>query len=211
MGLSDALGFMNEPIPSFYFEVVISDLPDVGGGDFLSSMLQKGMEMVTSAILGDEASNSASFESVSGLKLSFATTPISEGGWSTPRPSFDKVENGEVELKRYLRPKHLGIGSFSLDPFTDWCQDTMETVKKWDKQVKKKNITILIYHPALKSPLPSGIGPSSVPVAGFALLEAFPTEWGISDLTSTNDSDPIKETIKLKFTEIKRLKIPFPF
>jgi hypothetical protein len=66
---------------------------------------------------------------------------------------------------------------------------------------------ICIYHPMIQSPIPGGIGPSSFPVAGFLVHEAFPTSWGISDLSSSGGDTPIKETIKFKYTEIERLKI----
>jgi hypothetical protein len=137
--------------------------------------------------------------------MSFATTPINEAGWSTPRPSFDKINNEELVLQRYLRPRHIGLGSFSLDPTSQWCQSTMESAKTWEAKIDVKNIMICIYHPMIQNPLP--VGPSSFPVAGFLVHEAFPTSWGISDLSSTASDAPIKETIKFKYTEIERLKI----
>lgn len=195
--LSTISGFMNEPIPSFFFEVFIYDRPSSVLGS-LSATASLAMQMLDPV--------ATAFSDVSGLDMSFATTPINEAGWSTPRPSFDKINNEELVLQRYLRPRHIGIGTFSLDPTSEWCQNTMASAKTWSEKIVVKNIMICIYHPMIQSPLP-GFGPASFPVAGFLVHEAFPTSWGISDLSSTGGDAPIKETIKFKYTEIERLKI----
>ncbi|MFT5646111.1 MAG: hypothetical protein ACI976_000789 [Aureispira sp.] len=194
--LSTISGFMNEPIPSFFFEVFVYDIPAPGSISLsvTASLAMQVLDPVATA-----------FSDISGLDMSFATTPINEAGWSTPRPSFDKINNEELVLQRYLRPRHIGLGSFSLDPTSEWCQNTMQSAKTWSETIKVKNIMICIYHPMIQNPLP--IGPSSFPVAGFLVHEAFPTSWGISDLSSTAGDTPIKETIKFKYTEIERLKV----
>jgi len=194
--LSTISGFMNEPIPSFFFEVFVYDIPTPGGPTLsvTASLAMQALDPVATA-----------FSDISGLDMSFATTPINEAGWSTPRPSFDKINNEELVLQRYLRPRHIGLGSFSLDPTSEWCQNTMQSAKTWSEKIEVKNIMICIYHPMIQNPLP--IGPSSFPVAGFLIHEAFPTSWGISDLSSTAGDTPIKETIKFKYTEIERLKV----
>jgi hypothetical protein len=187
---------MNEPIPSFFFEVFVYDIPTAGAPSLsvTASLAMQALDPVATA-----------FSDISGLDMSFATTSINEAGWSTPRPSFDKINNEELVLQRYLRPRHIGLGSFSLDPTSEWCQNTMQSAKTWSEKIVVKNIMICIYHPMIQNPLP--IGPSSFPVAGFLIHEAFPTSWGISDLSSTAGDAPIKETIKFKYTEIERLKV----
>ncbi|WMX14630.1 MULTISPECIES: phage tail protein [unclassified Aureispira] len=196
--LSNIVGFMNEPIPSFFFEVLFFERSD--------SFSFKTMSISASLALQALDPMATAFSDVQGLKMSFATTPLNEAGWSTPRPSFDKIDNDELVLQRYLRPRHIGVMGFSLDPTSEWCQKTMSSAKTWEEKIEVKDIMICIYHPMIQNPLP--IGPSSFPVAGFLIHEAFPTSWEISDLSSTSGDAPIKETIKFKYTEIERLEIP---
>ncbi|MFK7796266.1 MAG: hypothetical protein AB8E82_02355 [Aureispira sp.] len=190
---------MNEPIPSFFFEVLFLEAFDPDAPFAMTSatasLAMQALDPVATA-----------FADVQGLTVSFKTSEVREAGWSSPRPTFDAVNNDELTLVRYLRPRHIGVMGFALDPISGWCQETMSTVKKWNKQVLKKDILVFIYHPMIQNPLP--VGPSSFPVAGFMLQEAFPTSWGISDLSSTAGDAPIKETIKFKYTEIQRLAIP---
>lgn len=192
--LGDIVGFMNEPIPSFFFEVQVLDKFDMSN------------PLAIAGAVADLATGGGAFQSISGLEVAFSVDYINEAGWSTPRPTFSKMNNSEVTLVRYLKPKHIGIMGFSLDAFSGWCQETMTAAKKWEEQITTKDVLIFVYHPSIKNPLP--IGPASFPVAGFLLQEAFPTKWSISDLDSLNDSDPVKETIGLSFTEIQRLAVP---
>ena len=192
--LGDIAGFMNEPIPSFYFEVTL-----LASGDFSEkAALSMGMQM-----LDDDAS---AFHQVTGLKMSYSTESWNEAGWAVPRASFEKINSEPVTLVRYLRLRHIGVSGFAADPFSGWCQETTHATKTWKHAIQKKDVIIQIYHPSIKNPLP--VGPSSFPVAGFLLLDAYPVEWSISDLDSTNDSDPIKETIALQYTEMQRLAVP---
>ena len=195
--LSTISGFMNEPIPSFFFEVLFFERTD--------SLIPKSMSISASLAMQADPMATA-FTDVGGLNMSFDTIALNEAGWSTPRPSFDKIKNEELTLQRYLRPRHIGVMGFSLDPTSEWCQKTMTSAKTWEEKIEVKDIMICIYHPMIQNPLP--VGPSSFPVAGFLIHEAFPTSWGISDLSSTAGDVPIKETIKFGYTEIERLKIP---
>ncbi len=204
MGLfGNIMGFLEEPVPSFYFEVEVQERLDSASG--IASTV---MGAVSSLILGDSApsSNANSYQSVEGLGISFSTGTINEAGWSSPRPTFDKMNNDELTLVRYLRPKHMGIMGFSLDPMSDWCKKTMDSAKRWHESIETKDVMIYIYHPAIKNPLP--VGPSSFPVAGFLAQEAYPIKWAISGLDSMNESEPIKETIVLRYTEMQRLEVP---
>lgn len=195
--LSNIVGFMNEPIPSFFFEVLFIPKFDSTFGlmSATASLAIQALDPVATA-----------FSEVQGLNLSFSTTAINEAGWSTPRPSFDKIANEELTLVRYLRPRHIGVMGFSMDPVSGWCQEAFQAAKTWESQIELKDILVFVYHPMIQNPLP--FGPSSFPVAGFLIQEAFPTSWGISDLSSTERNAPIKETIKFKYTEIQRLAIP---
>ena len=199
MGLSNIIGFMNEPIPKFFFEVLFIDKFDFTSPlsmiSATASLAMQAMDPVATA-----------FSSVQGLKVAFETTPISEAGWSTPRPTFDKMVNDKLTLVRYLRPRHIGVMGFSMDPVSGWCQDTMQAAKTWEKAIYKKDILVFIYHPMIQNPLP--VGPASFPVAGFMLQDAFPMEWGVEDLDSTAGDSPLKETIVFGYTEIKRMAIP---
>jgi len=192
--LGDIVGFMDEPIPSFFFDVLVLEEFDIDNPLGMASAV------------ADLATGGSGFQSISGLELSFSTGTHQEAGWSTPRPLFEKMNNSEVTMIRYLRPRHVGVMGFSFDSFSGWCQDTFSSAKTWESPVVTKDILIFVYHPSIKNPLP--VGPASFPVAGFLLQEAYPTKWSISDLDSLNDSDPIKETIGFQFTEIQRLAVP---
>ncbi len=177
MGIMD---FIDEPIPSYYFEVSFIDSnPGV-------------MAMVSNIVQMFDSSTNA-FQAVSGLKMSYSTEKFNEAGWAVPRATFTKVEAEPVVLTRYLRLRYM----LPLDPLSDWCKETMTSTKIWDQRIKKKDVIISIYHP---------LGPSKMPVAGFLLLDAYPTAWSITDLDSVNDSEPIKEIVSLEYTEMKRMK-----
>ena len=195
------VGFMNEPIPSFFFDVLFLD------DNFDPSNPLASKSALASLALQALDPIAAAFSEVSGLEMAFSTETVNEAGWSLPRDSFDKMTSSELELKRYLRPRHIGVMGFSLDPVSSWCQKTFESAKTWAKAITKKDILIFIYHPMVKNPLP--IGPSALfPVAGFLVKEAFPVKWTVSPLNSTDDSQAITETISFKYTELTRLAIP---
>ena len=199
----DALGnianFLNEPMPSFFFEAVVLEKFDVS--DPLA------MAKATTALAAQALDPTATaFTEINGLEIGLEVGSINEAGWSTPRPVFDKITTGTLEMKRYLRPRHVGVMGFSADPFTGWCQDTVKAAKTWQTAIVPKDVLVFIYHPMIKNPLP--VGPSSFPVAGFIAQEAFPVKWSVSGLSSTNESEPIIETIELKYTELQRLAVP---
>lgn len=197
--LGNIVGFMNEPIPSFFFEALVLESFDTS--DPLA------MAKATTALAAQALDPIATaFSEISGLEIALSTGVINEAGWSTPRPVFEKMNTSALVMKRYLRPHHVGIMGFSLDPFSGWCQDTIKAAKTWETAIVPKDILIFIYHPMIKNPLP--VGPSSFPVAGFLAQEAFPTKWSISDLNSTEEGQPIVETIELQYTELQRLAVP---
>jgi hypothetical protein len=195
--LSNIAGFMNEPIPSFFFEVLFLEEFDMAN----PLAMKKATASLAVQVLDPI---SAAFTEVSGLEIALNVEELNEAGWSTPRPHFSKMSNSALTLKRYLRPRHIGIMGFSLDPVSGWCQETVKAAKTWESKVVTKDILIFIYHPMIKIPI---IG-SSVPVAGFLVQSAFPTKWAVSDLSSTEEGQPIIETIEFKYTELHRLEVP---
>lgn len=198
--LGSIVEFMNEPIPSFFFEVLFLE-------DRFDPSNPMAMMSATASLAAQVLDPTAcAFMEVSGLEIALNTTEYNEGGWSTPRPMFDKMSTSSITLKRYLRPRHVGIMGFSADPVSGWCQDTVQAAKKWDKKIYTKDMMIFIYHPMIQNPLP--IGPASFPIAGFLVLEAFPVKWSISDLSSTEEAQPVVETIEFKCTELQRLAVP---
>ena len=204
MDLLGALGpvgdFLNEPIPSFFFELLFLEDPFDSKDPF--AMTAAMADLAVQAM----DSGAIAFSEVDGLELSYGTSEYNEAGWSTPRKMFTNVSTSALTVKRYLKPRHIAVMGMSLDPVTGWCQDTLKAVKNWEEKVRTKDILIFIYHPLLKNPLP--IGPSALPLAGFLVQEAYPTKWGISALNSTDDSAPILETIEFQYTEIQRLAVP---
>jgi len=197
--LGNIIGFMNEPIPSFYFEVLFLDEFDMSD----PFAMTKATASLAIQMLDPVA---CAFSEVSGLEIALNVEELNEAGWSTPRPAFTKMSNSALTLKRYLRPRHIGVMGFSLDPVSGWCQETVAAAKTWETKVVTKDILVFIYHPMIQNPLP--VGPSSFPVAGFLAQSAFPTKWAISDLSSTEEGQPVVETIEFKFTELQRLAIP---
>jgi hypothetical protein len=198
--LGGIISFMNEPIPSFFFEVLILD--DPFDADNPMAMMSATASLAVQAL----DPTACAFTEVSGLEIVLNTNDYPEGGWSTPRPQFKDISTSTLTLKRYLRPRHVGIMGFSFDPISGWCQDTVQAAKKWEKKIKPKDMMIFVYHPMIQNPLP--VGPASFPIAGFLVQEAFPVKWGISDLSSTEEAQPIVETIDFKYTELQRLAIP---
>ncbi len=203
--LGDVVGFMNEPIPSFFFEVLVLENPIKKDAEGKINKLEmaKASAALAAQVLDPGAT---AFQQVSGLGITLETETFNEAGWSTPRNIFKNMKNDQVTLTRYLRPRHVGVMGFSADAFSGWCQDTVKAAKTWESQITPKDVMIFIYHPMIKNPLP--VGPASFPVAGFLLQEAYPVEWSISELDSMNENEPIKETIALKFTELQRLAVP---
>jgi len=200
MSFSDMLGFFNEPIPSFFFEVMfIADKFDPTDPFAMPSAMA---DLAVQAL--DPGANA--FKSVSGMEIAFSMESINQGGWSTPTQTFGKMNNAEITLTRYLRPRHIGIAGFALDPISGWAQDTVQAAKTWSKRMYTKDVLILIYSPLIKNPLP--VGPQSFPISGFLVQQAIPSKWSVSDLDSLNVNDPIVETIGLQCTEIQRLAIP---
>ncbi len=191
--------FLNEPIPSFFFEMLFLEKFDP------SDPLAMAGAVADLAIQALD-SGAVAFSEIDGLEISYGTSEYNEAGWSTPRKMFDKVSTSALTVKRYLKPRHIGVMGFSLDPVSGWCQDTIQAVKLWEKPVTTKDILIFVYHPLLKNQVP--IGPAALPIAGFLVQEAYPTKWGISALNSTDDSAPIVETIEFQYTEIQRLAVP---
>lgn len=197
--LKNITKFLNEPIPSFFFEVLFLERFDLSNPlamvSATASLAVQALDPVATA-----------FSEIDGLEIALNTEDHQEGGWSVPRPMFTNVTASSITLKRYLRPRHIGVMGFSLDPVSGWCQDTVRSTKIWHQKIITKDILIFIYHPMIQNPLP--VGPSSFPIAGFMAQEAFPVKWGISSLSSTNDGEPIVETIEFKYTELQRLAIP---
>ena len=197
--LGSIVGFLNEPVPNYFFEVMFLDDPfDKDDMFAMTSALASLAIQVLDPV-------SCAFTSVNGLEIAMDTEDFSEAGWSTPRPSFKNMVNSPIVLERYLRPRHIGVMGFSLDPVSGWCQDTVQAAKTWEKRMYTKDIMIFVYHPMIQNPLP--VGPAAFPIAGFIAQEAFPVKWSISQLNSTQE-EAIIETIEFKFTELQRLAIP---
>lgn len=194
--VKNALTFVNEPVPKFFFEVLFIDRSEGAGGM---------LGMAKTALSALNSGNNGAFSDIDGLNVSFSTTPVNEAGWSSPRPTFDRMVNEKLTLTRYVRPRHV-----ISDLMTTWCSETMDAVKTWNARVTKKDVIINIYHPMLKFPASFPVGPSGVPIAAFNIIEAFPVTWKVDALSSTDSGSPLKETIELGYTEIKRLGNAFP-
>lgn len=191
--LQNVISFLNDPVPNFFFGVLVVDNPLASATSAVGMISQ--LDPVASA-----------FTEVSGLELGMNTDEIQEGGNQIPLRFPKGVKADTLKLKRYLRPRHIAVAGFSLDPLTGWSQEVFEAAKKWEKEIPVKDLIIVIYHPQIKNPLP--VGPSAFPIAGYLVLRAYPIRWATSDLNSTSDSEPITEEFEFSYEEIQRLAIP---
>ena len=198
--LSAIVDFLNEPIPSYFFEVMFLEDPFDAQDPFA---MTTAIASLAIQVLDPVA---CAFTEVDGMEINLDTDVVNEAGWSSPRPTFKSMSYSDITLKRFLRPRHIGVMGFALDPVSGWCQDTIQAAKTWEKKILTKDIMIFIYHPMIQNPLP--IGPAAFPIAGFIVQEAFPCKWSLSTLSSTEDSSPVIETVSFKFTELQRLAIP---
>lgn len=192
--LTSIMDFLNDPVPNFFFGVFVLDDP---------------LASATSAVgmISQLDPTATAFTEISGLEIGMEVgTTVNEGGNSIPIRLPDRIKTDILTLKRYLRPRHIAIGGFSLDPLTGWAQEVFTAAKSWEDQIQPKDLIIVIYHPQIKNPLP--VGPAAFPIAGYLVLRAYPTKWGTSDLNSTSDSEAIVETFEFSYEEIQRLAIP---
>jgi phage tail-like protein len=187
--------FLDDPVPNFYFGVIIVDNPLAGNGPLGAAQIV-GMLSQLDPI-------ASAFTEVSGLSLEIDTDSVNEAANSIAIPLPKSVKNDTLVLKRYVRPRHIGVGGFSADPLTGWCQDTFEAAKQWKKSIKPKDVMIMVLHPHLKNiPLLN-----MIPVAGYLAKNAYPTKWEMDSLNSTSN-DALQETIELKYRELQRLAVP---
>ncbi|MCH2042870.1 MAG: phage tail protein [Saprospiraceae bacterium] len=196
--------FINDPIPSFYFGVSIVDsTPE----SFLGAIGGAGASSVIQAL--DPVATA--FTEVSGLEMGLDSGSVTweEGGNSVPIKLPGRLKNDVITLKRYLRPRHIAVGGFSLDPLTGWASETFERARYWSDKLVVKDLYIVVYHPQVKNPIP--VGPSALPIAGYHVQGAYPTKWSMSDLSSTNESDPITETFEFTYQDMDRIKVDLPF
>lgn len=187
--------FLDDPVPNFYFGVMVLDNP-FGGGALGAAKSIMGMVSQLDPI-------ASAFTEVGGLSMEIETTPFNEAANSIAIPLPTSVKNDTLTLKRYVRPRHIGVGGFSADPMTGWCQETFEAAKQWKKSIQPKDVMIMVLHPHLKNiPLLN-----MVPVAGYLAKNAYPVKWEMGDLSSTSN-DALQETIELKYRELQRLAVP---
>lgn len=193
--LSNIIGFLNDPVPNFFFGVFVLDNPLASATSAVGMISQ--LDPIASA-----------FTEVSGLELSLdnAATTVSEGGNQIPIRLPGRIKTETLTLKRYLRPRHIAIGGFSLDPLTGWAQEVFSAAKTWEDKIVVKDLIIVVYHPQIKNPLP--IGPSAFPIAGYLVLRAYPMKWATGDLSSTSENEPVTETFEFSYEEMQRLAIP---
>jgi hypothetical protein len=189
--------FVDEPIPSFFFGAFFMDASPADG---IMGAAQKA-----TALLSQLDPTAGAFTEITGLTVGIEEDSKFDGGSNFNITLPKNLKTEKLTLKRYLRPRHVGVMGFSADPLTGWCQETMQTYKSWTKQLKLKHVLIIVYHPQIKNPLP--IGPSAFPIAGFIAEEAYPVSWDISDLGSTSE-EPIQETITLAYKRMYRLSVP---
>jgi phage tail-like protein len=192
--LKNIIGFLNDPVPNFFFGVLVVDNPMASAKAAVGMISQ--LDPIASA-----------FTEVSGLEVGMdLESNISEGGNQIPIRLPGRIKADTLKLKRYLRPRHIAVGGFSLDPLTGWSQDVFTSAKTWADPIEVKDLIIVIYHPQIKNPLP--IGPSAFPIAGYLVLRAYPVRWATGDLNSTSDSEPVTEEFEFSYEEIQRLAIP---
>ena len=204
--ITNALRFVNEPVPSFFFGVFLVDA-NVTSLGVTADAAATAQRYASSAIgiLSQADPIAAAYTEVTGLSVGADEESKFDGGSNLNIVLPKGLKTDKLTLKRYLRPRHMAVGGFSLDPITGWCQQTMDIYKKWHRKIVLKHVMVVIYHPQLKNPLP--VGPSAFPIAGYMAEEAYPLSWYISDLGSMTE-EPIVETIELSYKRLYRLSLP---
>ena len=151
---------------------------------------------VTIQELNDPSSVAGAFTEISGLEIGLDSGAITweEGGNSVPVKLPGRLKNDAVTLKRYLRKVTFGFG----DPLTGWVQETFRSAHTWTTLIKVKNIIIDVYYPQKGRALI---------IAQYNVIGAYPTKWTMSDLSSTNESDPITETFEFAYRDIERVSV----
>ncbi|MCE4564714.1 phage tail protein [Maribellus sp. CM-23] len=120
----------------------------------------------------------ASFQEVSGLKVTLDTIPKKEGGdnhFVHHLPVQPKYEN--LVLKRCL------LANSGLD---DWCRKAIE-----DFKFSPKDITLSL------------LGSDGTPLASWRIMRAYPISWELGTLNSTSNQLAI-ESITLKYRQFKK-------
>ncbi len=126
----------------------------------------------------------SSFKEVSGLEMNIETEPIPEGGvnnyvWKVPKPTT----YSNLILKR-------GVSS-ELSLISIWVKSTMGGVVS--DTISPITVIVLL------------MNENSIPLSGWACMNAFPVKWKISDFDSMSNEVVIEE---LEFSYTHFIEIP---
>lgn len=146
-------------------------------GFYFSVRFVGGLATVASA-------TDTSFKEVSGLEMKVETEPITEGGvnnyvWKTPKPTT----YSNLVLKR-------GVSS-QVSLISTWVKSTMGNVLS--STISPITVIILL------------MNEQSIPLSGWACMNAFPVKWKISDFDSMKNEVLIEE---IEFTYTYFIEIP---
>lgn len=125
-----------------------------------------------------------SFKEVSGLEMKVETETINEGGvnnyaWKVPKPTT----YSNLVLKRGVSPQ--------LSIISTWVKSTMGSVLS--STISPITVIVLL------------MNEQSIPLSGWACMNAFPVKWKISDFDSMKNEIVIEE---LEFTYTYFIEIP---
>lgn len=126
----------------------------------------------------------SSFKEVSGLEMKVETETITEGGvnnyvWKTPQPTT----YANLVLKR-------GVSS-QVSLISTWVKSSMGSV--FSSTLSPITVIVLL------------MNENSIPLSGWACVNAFPVKWKISDFDSMKNEVAIEE---LEFTYTHFIEIP---
>lgn len=126
----------------------------------------------------------SSFKEVSGLEMNVDTEPITEGGvnnyvWKVPKPTT----YSNLVLKR-------GVSS-ELSLISIWVKSTMGSVVS--STISPITVIVLL------------MNENSIPLSGWACMNAFPVKWKISDFDSMSNEVVIEE---IEFSYTHFIEIP---
>jgi phage tail-like protein len=196
--ISNMMGVIREPIPSFFFEVVVVDPDPASFLDGAAAIAQATAQALDPTL--------SAFSEISGIVIGTETDTIVSGGENIPTSVPTKTKNGTLTLKRYVRPTHIGVGRFSLDPLTGWVKDTLDLMETWSESINLKDMLIMVYHPMIQNPVPAG--PKALPILVYHVQNCYPITWTLGDLNSTDETTPLSETFEFAYKQLKRLEVP---
>ena len=195
-----------QPIPSFYFEVdffeadkfnkakISTPKAAAGGASAIGSNMLSG---AASMLAKTKTLNPGEFDKewylkafveVSGIEMGVETEQKNEGGYNFPIDMPTKMKSSHVTLKRLYRPASI------KDKWSEWVQETLDSLAYWKKPIKTHIVQINIMHPNLSPEK----GETYI-LHSIELYDAYPVRVSYTPLNSTSE-DLLYQEIEISYS-----------